>query len=245
MQKGINSPTVVRVCWWGTVRTVTKTLWPTSYLTHMLVAPRLSGLSALITSLLSFPSLPALAAPVSFYLTHFSQPTCQAAQSALVQRSSNASAWSSFLPWQIDGQAMFIPCWEASFGCLMPGLFRVSTGIPCPALLSANSVCLSLEPPGSASSASQAQALRTLWMPVCFITPLASWEVLQLPQDHPDGNAELGLWQGCSLATCYQQWWLVPHPPSSKGSCHPALSPAPVTASPVPLNCSASIPAPG
>jgi len=56
-------------------------LWPTSCLTHMLVAPRLSRLSTSISSLLSFPSL---AAPVSLYLTRLLQPTSHAARCSFV-----------------------------------------------------------------------------------------------------------------------------------------------------------------
>lgn len=146
----------------------------------------------------------------------------------------------------IDNPCSF-PAEKPHLACLMPDLFRVSTGSPLPRSAEC-SVCLSLsvEPPGSMNSASKAQALMTLWMPVCFITTLATWEILHLSQDHYDGNPELGLWQCCSLAACYQQPWLAPHLTHLHRA--PATLPSPQRLSQPVLstcNCSAWVPASG
>lgn len=132
MLKGINSLTVVRVCWWGAVRTVTKALWPTSYLTHMLVAPRLSRLSALITSLLSFPSLPAPAAPMSFHLTHFSSPLPRQLRASLSRAAIMPLLGARFCHDRLIDNPCSFPAGQPPLACLMPDPFRVSTGSPLP-----------------------------------------------------------------------------------------------------------------
>lgn len=96
--------------------------------------------------------------------------------------------------------------------------------------------------PGTMNSANKAQALIYLWTLVCCYKLLATWEFLQLSQDHYNGrNPNFRLWQHAAPPPLViSKWWLAPRArsPADLASRHCLLQPVHSA-----LNCFVSFPA--